>query len=371
MINNILIQDIPRWEICPGSRNLEKLFPERKPDKRKNKILQLVKDYLLYSIDPETGVSKVFGDYVLSIADKFKTKSEYFVSKEIAFHYKTPYTVGVDCFFSIDSEEEDSSVRKVPSKSYHIFHFALGHKPFEIFENWLMFFFYKAVCAFDDHHGFLGSDGSVFHFHVIQPEASHPEGTIRRWSASYEELREPFGKNFYELKLNKIFLDTILFQDKRVPSAECEHCRARGICPELRNATSEIAENIKQKIPFDPTPVDVGEELQKLHDAEILLKAKITALTQQAIFMIESGQGVPHYVLQRGFTREKWKDKDLVAKYALSLGINIVRGTELITPNQAIKLGLPKDFVKQYTEIPVGEYRLVRDKPQRYFKKGE
>ncbi len=112
----------------------------------------------------------------------------------------------------------------------------------------------------------------------------------------------------------------------------------------------------------------ISEEILETKEAINTLKMRLEDLENQAIQSIRDGKEVPGFKVVPQFTRIKWtlKDNDVIK---LGQAHNIVLAKpaklELITPLQAIKAGIPKDIVKQYSSSELKSYKLVNegDKP--------
>ena len=76
---------------------------------------------------------------------------------------------------------------------------------------------------------------------------------------------------------------------------------------------------------------------------------------------IKQGAAIPGWMAQQGQGREKWA-MPLPEVIALGqmMGVDISK-PGAVTPKQAIKAGLPAELVKQYSETPFGEIKLVPD----------
>ena len=111
------------------------------------------------------------------------------------------------------------------------------------------------------------------------------------------------------------------------------------------------------------TDDELGKELKSLHDAQELLKARLTGLEEEALTKLKMGKRIPFYQLGRSQPREKWVKP---ISEVLALGdlfeVNLSKPKEAITPKQAIKAGVPADLVRQYSDTPLGELKLEQVK---------
>ena len=142
------------------------------------------------------------------------------------------------------------------------------------------------------------------------------------------------------------------------PGGHCLRCPGRGHCAELRNASLTWT----GRCSTDTTaPEAVAAELVIAEQALELAKARLTGLQDEAQHVINGGGLVPGWSLERKPGREQWNDEQPVLQLSEAFGLlDSVSQRKLITPNQAIKAGLPAELVRMHTSRPMGEPKLVR-----------
>jgi hypothetical protein len=137
--------------------------------------------------------------------------------------------------------------------------------------------------------------------------------------------------------------------------SHCLDCKARHMCKTLRYGSSHI---VTYSGTAEPTPLDVvamGQELRILVDASKQLEARLTGLKAQVEAHVRAGYAVPLWTLKPGRANRQWND-DVTPEYAAdsmaTLGINIRKPMQVMTPTQAIDAGLDEDIIMEYAHRP-------------------
>ena len=114
-------------------------------------------------------------------------------------------------------------------------------------------------------------------------------------------------------------------------------------------------------------PVNAGRELDALYRAKDAIKHRLAAREAEAEQCIKNGQFVEGWELTSvaGGGWSSWSgSKPEIKNMAGLLGIDISKD-DLITPIQAIKKGMPKELVEQYSKMPQGRLKLTKVDPNR------
>lgn len=155
----------------------------------------------------------------------------------------------------------------------------------------------------------------------------------------------------------------------RVPGpAQCEYCKAKGICPELRKEMKVASVQVKQINFLGGKELDKREEFMPGHTLSGLLdkvahvERACKAIRDEAKIRLKHGREVPGYALVPGRNQRK-----IVKPYGLF--------TKVV---HTLKWMSPKDFWNQFVGISVGDLDKIAKKyppkdpritPQRLFAK--
>lgn len=146
-------------------------------------------------------------------------------------------------------------------------------------------------------------------------------------------------------------------QPVAVPGSHCNRCPGRGQCAAVRD-WSMVEGHAGSDAQL--TPEAVAFELHLARRQAELASARVKGLEDEAAHVLRTGGLVPGWSLQSSPGREKWTDEQPVLDLAAGFGLlDTVSERRLITPNQAIKAGLPAELVRMHTTRPQGEAKLV------------
>lgn len=326
---------------CPGSRRMEALYPQVDSNASKEGTLAhevckrlLNEEKMDLELPPEMlGFCELYANYIkrLSKGHQLCIEETISISNIHPDMWGTP-----DAWFWVGDH-------------LHIVDFKYGFKAVEVFENWQLIA-YSAGIIEDE----VLCERVTFH--IIQPRAMHKDGAIRTWSILFDDLLSYWDR----LRASESIAATE--EAPLIIGEGCEYCHACHACPVLRKHVLEGIENMKD-LPEELTDDELGKELKRIHDFAELLKARATALEEEALAKLKIGKRIPFYQLGRSQPREKWVKP---VSEVLALGdlfeVNLAKPKEAITPKQAIKAGVPADLVRQYSDTPLGELKLEQVK---------
>jgi hypothetical protein len=237
----------------------------------------------------------------------------------------------------------------------HIYDYKFGHGFVEVYENWQLIEYAAGIVQRLALTG-LQDQAMTVHMHIVQPRSFHPDGQIRTWSIRASGLRGYFN-------ILRSAEDAATGPDPvTIVSSECNYCVARHACSALATASMSAVDVSRSAVPHNLKPVELASELRFLEHAASLLAARISGLSAEALALIKRGVRLPHYQAVQGQGRERWKiPADQVIQLGEMMGVALGKPA-VITPKQAIALKsdmLPADIVRQYSETPYGELKLV------------
>jgi hypothetical protein len=242
----------------------------------------------------------------------------------------------------------------LPSGEYHLFNwdFKYGHRYVPEFENWQ---------CLDYVHGSLQERTNIpwervtVHIRIVQPRC-YFRAAIREWEVPADELRAQFNIRLATAQ------EAIGENPRFRPGEECRDCRARYACPALMQADHAIMDHYSREQPHALPPTVIGWELKAAKRAQVMLDAYVSGLEEQSKHMIKSGENVPGVRAVQGEGRVKWTIpiKQVVA-FGKSMGVDVAKEPDAITPAQAIKKGLNPAFVNSISKPGPGKVSVAVD----------
>lgn len=173
-------------------------------------------------------------------------------------------------------------------------------------------------------------------FEIYQPRPHHPVGTVRKWEIAGIELLQ------YADELHRVLSNPT---DQLNTGPQCYKCPALATCPAARKAQMNAIEASEHAFVDNIDNDNLSFQLDNLARAMQVLKQAHEAYSELATHRLREGQIVPNYALEKKMSHYRWPDH-FTADILKALTGRDLRKSDLVTPNQAIKMGVPKVFVE-------------------------
>jgi len=148
------------------------------------------------------------------------------------------------------------------------------------------------------------------HTAIVQPRASHRDGSIRTYSYTKAEILD-FGTDLIDAAHAALAPDAPL-----IAGDHCKFCKAAGVCSALRGNALAVAQDEFGVIKSvdDLTPEEIGAYMDKLP----LVEEWIKSLRRHAHTMLEAGTSVPGFKLVEKRPTRRWKNQEELLDWAAS-----------------------------------------------------
>jgi hypothetical protein len=186
-------------------------------------------------------------------------------------------------------------------------------------------------------------------FMIYQPRGFHPDGVWRDHEISSHAL---------EHNLARIVEQSSASTHLRV-SNQCDGCRAAYDCPALRQSVGVILDMVSGTYRDDLNPQQISHQMQLIDKADVLVKARKSALEDLTKYTLSQGKIVDGYMLEKTYANRAWVEGFDAETIGLTFGIDAVK-KDVISPAQAEKLGADKEVVKAMTERQYSGQALKR-----------
>ncbi len=186
---------------------------------------------------------------------------------------------------------------------------------------------------------------------IHQPRPYHPDGPLREWSFTYEQLL-----GFYyqiDARLSNPVFDLVTGLD------HCAKCPAHALCPAARmagmnsiDATSAVFD--------DSLPKDVlTHEIETLRMAQGTIDNRLKALEELVSHRIKTGEVFQGWALERRYGQRRWKAWITGQMLSIAAGRDLTKDS-LVTPAEAERRGVPKQAVEALVERPLLDPKLKK-----------
>ena len=188
---------------------------------------------------------------------------------------------------------------------------------------------------------------------IRQPRPHHEAGSVREWHLTYAELLEQ--KEKIESRMDQIAngLKTL------VTSPSCKYCRAAVACPALSKAFYRGVEVAHEFTQDNIDEKELSFQLDLASRVSDIIKIKYDSLKSLAVDRMKKGKIIPGYVSESSYGDRKWKTGISPEVIKALTGKDVVK-QEMLSPAQAEKVGVPKDFVNSLVDRPFLGQRLKK-----------
>lgn len=199
---------------------------------------------------------------------------------------------------------------------------------------------------------------------IHQPRPYHPDGPLREWRLSYDELLK------YAWELEQAMTNP--GDDLVTTIAHCGKCASLGICPAARQAGMNAIDATCIAFADDLPNHVLSRELDLLRTAESVISSRREALEELAAYRITRGAVVPFYAMTNQYANTRWKSGISPDALTAATGINCTKAGH-ITPAEAKRRGVSSVVIEALTERPQTGIKLTRasadERAQRIFGK--
>lgn len=179
---------------------------------------------------------------------------------------------------------------------------------------------------------------------IHQPRPYHPDGPMREWSCTFDELM-----GFYNLIDQRLSNPT---DELTTDTDQCAKCHALANCPAARAASMNAIDAAMLAFSDDlPGPV-LAHELETLRLAATMIENRRDALEELMTHRITQGDVFEGWALERRYGQRRFKTGLTGKGLSLALGVDLVKDG-LVTPAEAERRGLPKHVLETLVDRPL------------------
>jgi hypothetical protein len=215
-----------------------------------------------------------------------------------------------------------TDVNAIGPKECLIGDFKFGYSAVEVTDNeQLLLYVFGALSKFlMENPGLVLSPDFRVRLAILQPRVGAPTETVY----SIAEIQAKHAE--LEPKVMAAAAGGALIQGED----QCRWCKARGVCPELREQMVTLARREFLSELVNMTPVELSDLLKKL----ALVEAASSAVWAHALKVMELGVEIPGWKRALGNTKRKWISEGEAAKGLKKRGVDPY-DKKLITPAEA------------------------------------
>lgn len=202
--------------------------------------------------------------------------------------------------------------------------------------------------------GFMANNrhlrATTYVFTIYQPRAHHPQGRIRSWTISVDELRVLMEQLDQMLRNLTNTLQT---------SDHCNNCPFLTVCPAANKAELNAIEASEQAFVDNIDNDTLSFKLDQLKRVTKITEQLHKAYKAEALHRLKKGGIIKNYSVESDLANTSWKDHVTPEFAQIMTGKDLTK-KQLITPTQAIASGACEDVVASLTERKQKGFKLVR-----------
>lgn len=347
------------WVKCPAWCKMQADFPEEETESSaEGTAAHWVATEMIEGVIIEQGATapngvivtdemiegaQLFFNAVMSIA----RGSELHVEETIGCEYINPICYGTPDVWTFQPQFAE----------LHVFDYKFGHEFVDEFENVQLTTYTAGILDKLAREIFNKPVGQIdqfvrVHFHIVQPRCFYKGAPVRSWQCYASDLRGTFNI------LRAAAIEATSENPTAKTNAECRHCSGRHACAALQRAAYSDAEFATAPAVFELSPESASLELRMFERALDRLQARTESLREVVLSHIKTGATVPHWKTTTTAGRVVWKESpDVVAALGDLFGVDL-RKSSLVTPTQALKLGIDEAVISGYTAKQSGSIKL-------------
>lgn len=297
-----------------------------------------------------------------------KAPNGFIVSGEMIDHVQT-YLAALNCgeieivtaFAANDGERWRVNGRadhiKFDSKTLTIDDFKYGWRIVEPEMNWTLIAHAIGYCVAN------AIQPETITLRIHQPRPHHPEGPLREWSFTWNDLLQFHAQ-----------IDATLSNPTQTlrTGNHCAKCHALPTCPAARSASMNAIDASGIAFTDDLSPEILAYELDTLAHAAGVLKTRLEALQELATHRIKNGEAIPNYIVGTKYGDSRFKTGFDAPMLRALTGIDCAKvGT--VTPAEAKRRAVNNPgallALENLIERPMIGTKLTRIDPNKAAKK--
>lgn len=186
-------------------------------------------------------------------------------------------------------------------------------------------------------------------FAIFQPRPYHPEGQVREWKITYEQLCEYYEKLTATLNNPESILCT---------GRHCYKCKSLSLCPAAQMSAMNAVGVSEKAFNSEMSNEELSYTLKVLKEAQEALKQSYDAYQDLALHRLYEGQTIRGYSISPALGNTTWNE-GITSDFIKTVSGVDVRVDKIMTPAQAKKAGVPEELINSLTHRPDNGFKLV------------
>lgn len=242
----------------------------------------------------------------------------------------------------------DAHTYHISTKTLTVIDYKFGHRFVDEFENEQLICYVAGLLDILEENAEIHDQDVTVKCIIVQPRCYYKGKPVRTWTFKGSDIRGIVND------LHRAAEDALEPEPLAVTNSECGDCPGRHACAVFQKAIYSDMEMSGRSAPFDLPPAAASLELVLLERAAERMKGRITGLQQLVEANAKAGLPTPWHALEASYGRAKWSLPD---DQIIAIGQMYKKDLSkpgVITPNQAVKLGVDEAVIKAYSQVSSG-----------------
>lgn len=261
----------------------------------------------------------------------------------------TASAIHAECYGTPDSFTIDT---RGPIGVIKVRDFKSGFRSVPAVENWQGVCYMQAVQELAEQL-YPNVTSWTFEFIIIQPRDYTSAGPLKIWRLADHSLAHFVG----------IAARSAAQIGAGAPcntGPHCIKCSGRHACEAFTRASNLALDVSASAPPIELSAQAISVELTILNKALEILNARHDAIEANAMALIRNGTPVPGWNMEHGRGRLEWNQPVAeVLKLAAAFGVNLAKPQDVVTPTQALKMGIDESVIDAYSARAPGKAKLA------------
>lgn len=193
---------------------------------------------------------------------------------------------------------------------------------------------------------------------IVQPRCYYKGEPVRTWEIKGSDVRGYINK-LREAAERALSPDPVATTNEEA----CRNCPGRHACPALQLGAYSDLQYSTQSSPVELPLSAASLELKMMENGLARLQARVEGMREFVASQVAKGGYSAYYRLQDSFGRRTWNKPDEEVLAIGDLFEKDLSKRSVITPTQALKIGIDESVIMAYSYIPKGEPKLVANDP--------
>lgn len=238
----------------------------------------------------------------------------------------------------------------------YVYEYKFGRNPVEVHNNSQLML---GVIAVMKH---LNIKPNKIEIIVVQPRAFHSDGPVRRASLTPDQLNEFFA--IARTKAQEYHSNPTCRT-----GVHCNGCNAKLRCTARLESTLSCVDYVEAPREMEFEPMELGEHYKLLKRISKQIEKDLKSIEEELTYLTREGKHTG-FTLAPSVLPLKWNlDTETITMMGDTLGVNLRKPVDVITPTQAKQLKLlTEEQVNDLATRPEGGLKLTLDNAKEVFK---